>query len=189
MKKVIYYSKKEIWPILMIAFMMSFITACSNDDNPAPESKTTDLSSILKQYVNNTVINTYHNLADASIDLETACINLQKDKSDAQVKAADAAWIKARKFWEQSEAFLYGPATIRGIDPHIDSWPLDKQNLDDLLASESIMSKFDANYATNNLTSGLLGFHALEYVIFSEGGARSASTITDNELKFAVGVA
>ena len=31
--------------------------------------------------------------------------------------------------WEQSEAFLYGAATAYGIDPHIDSWPLDKDKL------------------------------------------------------------
>lgn len=174
--------------LVLCAAILSF-SSCKGDSNDNTTTTNETLKIILTQYVNNTVRLTYHHLADAAIDLETACSTLQTAKTQDNVKNATNIWIKARKYWEQSEAFLYGPATIRGIDPHIDSWPLDKTNLDNLLSNTSIMSKFNANYATANLNGGLLGFHAIEYVLFRDGAARKINDITDNELKYAVGVA
>ena len=174
--------------ILLLSAVLA-ISSCKSDDDSDVTTNSTEVKAMLTDYVNNVVRSTYHNLADATIELESACETLQGSKTQANVSAATTAWLKARKFWEQSEAFLYGPATLRGIDPHIDSWPLDKTNLDNLLGNANIMATFDADYATNNLTGGLLGFHALEYVLFRDGTARSASDITDNELKYAVGVA
>jgi hypothetical protein len=175
-------------PFFLLLAMLT-ISSCKNDDDDNVTTNTTEVKLMLTDYVNNVVRSTYHNLADATIELETACKTLQGSKTQVNVQNATTAWLKARKYWEQSEAFLYGPATLRGIDPHIDSWPLDKTNLDNLLGNATIMAGFDADYATNNLTGGLLGFHALEYVLFRDGGERSISDISDNELKYAVGVA
>ena len=36
------------------------------------------------------------------------------------------AWITAREPWEESEAFLFGPVDELGLDPNMDSWPLDQ---------------------------------------------------------------
>lgn len=175
-------------PFLLLLAMLT-ISSCSSDDNNDITTNTAEVKAMLTDYVNNVVRLTYHNLADATIELEKACETLQSSKTQANVKSATATWLKARKYWEQSEAFLYGPATLRGIDPHIDSWPLDKTNLDNLLGNATLMANFNSDYATNNLTGGLLGFHALEYVLFRDGTARSVSDISDNELKYAVGVA
>lgn len=175
--------------ILLSVATLTF-SSCSSDSNNITTG-TTDptIKKILTQYVNNTVIITYHNLADAAISLETACATLSNNKNQANVDAAATAWIKARLYWEQSEAFLFGPATVRGIDPHIDSWPLDKTNLDNLLGNANIMVNFNQAYATSNLNGGLLGFHALEYVLFADGAAKNVANITDNEVKYAIGVA
>jgi hypothetical protein len=176
-------------PILMACAIVMMFSSCSSNDNDVSSTTSSEtLKKILTQYVNNTVIITYHNLADASVELEKACETLQNSKTQANADSACKVWVKARKYWEQSEAFLYGPATNRGIDPHIDSWPLDKTNLDNLLENATIMANFDASYATSNLNGGLLGFHALEYVLFRDGGAHAISDISDNELKYAVGV-
>src|SRR5574344_39827 len=176
-------------PFFLLLAVLTMSSCSSSDDNNNVTTNTTEVKAMLTDYVNNVVRSTYHNLADATIELETACETLQASKTQTNVKSATTGWLKARKYWEQSEAFLYGPATLRGIDPHIDSWPLDKTNLDNLLDNAKLMATFDADYATNNLTGGLLGFHALEYVLFRDGGERSISDISDNELKYAVGVA
>lgn len=177
-------------PLLLLACgCVLSVVSCSKDDNNSTETNNPTVKKILSQYVNNTVRTTYTHLADASISLESACTKLQGDKNQSNVDAAVKMWLSARKYWEQSEAFLYGPATIRGIDPHVDSWPLDKTNLDNLLGNVSIMTNFDASYATTNLNGGLLGFHALEYVLFRDGTSRNVADIADNELKYAVGVA
>lgn len=142
---------------------------------------------ILQHYVDDVVINTYNKLADASMQLKEAINTLKENKSQENLQIACNKWKEARKYWEQSEAFLFGAAADYEIDPHIDSWPLDKVQLDKLLSTD--MDDFDTEYALNNLNGGLLGFHALEYVLFREGQARTFSDITDKELIYAVGVA
>ena len=49
--------------------------------------------------------------------------------SQAEIDAICAKFLQARQSWEESEAFLYGAATDFGIDPHIDTWPLDVEAL------------------------------------------------------------
>ena len=121
--------------------------SCSDESaggNSGSSGLNAAMTGILTQYVNSTVVPTYTRLSDASIVLRDACqtLYLHKDNGTAttqEVQAACDAWLAARKYWEQSEAFLLGPATVRGIDPHIDSWPLDKTQLDALLSSPAIM--------------------------------------------------
>lgn len=173
-------------------------SACSDDtagSTTDSSSLNTAMSGILEQYVNATVVPTYTRLADASIVLREACrtLYLHKDNGTAtaqEVQTACDAWLAARKYWEQSEAFLLGPATVRGIDPHIDSWPLDKTQLDALLSSPAIMEQMDADYITSNYGSGgVCGFHALEYIIFADGAAKDVNLITTDEAKYAAAVA
>lgn len=172
------------------------LSSCSDDDPVADsgDDNNTELKNILTQYVDHAVIPTYTRLADAAIQVETACKNLYDKKAagtavTADVKAVCDAWITSRKYWEQTEAFLLGPATIKGIDPHIDSWPLDKTALDKMLANAQIMEDMDASYITANYGSGgLCGFHALEYVVFTDGHEKDASSISVNEAKYAYAV-
>lgn len=117
--------------------------------------------------------------------LSEACAVLKDTPSSENVSFACDEWIAARKFWEQSEAFLYGAASDYYIDPHIDSWPLDQAQLELFLQNEDIVASFDAG----TLGYGLLGFHALEYVLFRDGGARNVDDISDNELIYATLVA
>lgn len=172
--------------------------SCSDESaggNSGSSGLNAAMTGILTQYVNSTVVPTYTRLSDASIVLRDACqtLYLHKDNGTAttqEVQAACDAWLAARKYWEQSEAFLLGPATVRGIDPHIDSWPLDKTQLDALLSSPAIMAQMDADYITSNYGSGgVCGFHALEYIIFADGAAKDVQRITTDEAKYAAAVA
>ena len=186
--------KFPLFLMLTAAFAFMF-SACGDDDNNGFGIHNEEqLGAILSQYVNNTVIPTYKSLADVSLEVESACENLYNKKEAGTAVAADVqavcdAWIKSRKYWEYSEAFLLGPATVKGIDPHIDSWPLDKASLDKLLANTSIMEDLDASYITTNYGSGgLCGFHALEYIVFENGKAKDVSKISVNEAKYAYAV-
>ena len=51
------------------------------------------------------------------------------DWGNGYLLAVSYTHLEARAWWEKSEAFLYGAATDFGIDPHIDSWPLDLDGL------------------------------------------------------------
>ena len=79
--------------------------------------------------LDHTVYVTYKNLADETEQLVKDLQALKSSKTDANVKATCETFLEARAWWEKSEAFLYGAATDFGIDPHIDSWPLDLDGL------------------------------------------------------------
>lgn len=187
MKK--FFKNQKVWALaLLVAFGVSAMS-CSDDDDPVKPTVVTKnpmITATLKQYVKDVVVKTYYDLAVNAVALEKATTDLS---TDAKVKAAADAWVKARKYWEQSEAFLFGAAADYGIDPHIDSWPLTLSSLESLLDSPKIMAEFNADYAGENLNGGLLGFHAVEYVLFRNGKARKVADIPEVEKTYAIGVA
>lgn len=106
-------------------------TACSNDDDDENVIHYgEDMKAVVSNYVDAVVEPTYKELAIKADALYNACQNLKTKRQNgtltqADIDAACAAFKEARKYWEQSEAFLYGAASDNEIDPHIDSWPLD----------------------------------------------------------------
>ena len=174
---------------------LSLIFAACGNDEPKTEPSGIDATktAILKQYVNGVVVPTYKSLADEALKLSATCSSLKQNPTQELVNQACADWIAARKYWEQSEAFLYGAAADYYIDPHIDSWPLKKDLLDNTLRNEALMAELDENGAAadgfSSLGYGLMGFHAVEYVIFREGKPRNIADISTAELIYVTAVA
>ena len=176
-----------------LTFTMSF-TNCDNDDND--EHVGTFGESTLKEvntsYVDNTIVATYRNLADYNKQL-VADINAMSN--DAGVRKACETWKQSRKWWEFSEAFLFGAAGDYAIDPHTDTWPFDKKQFEsymklykDLqLGGEGEENELATNNINDAITNGqnLTGFHAVEYLIFRDGNARHFADLTSNEIYFA----
>ena len=77
---------------------------------------------IADQFTKNTVIVTYTGLADQTEALVEKLKALKTEKTDDNVKSVCETFLNARAWWEKSEAFLFGAASDFGIDPHIDSW-------------------------------------------------------------------
>lgn len=179
---------------LTLLCMGLLFTACGSDD-PEPDVNQLDATktAILSQYVNGVVVPTYKSLADNAIELSELCAQLRKNPSQSLVDQACDKWIEARKYWELSEAFLFGAAGDYFIDPHIDSWPLKKSSLDEVLNNSALMAELDEDGAGadgfTTLGYGLLGFHAVEYVLFRDGAPRELSNITENELIYNAAVA
>ncbi len=96
-------------------------------------------------------------------------------------------WKIARADWEQSEAFLFGAADVYSIDPHTDTWPVDANQLANVLRDNNAMSNLDEFIKTS--TSGIMGYHGLEYVLFRNGQPRDISQITELEYKYICAVA
>ena len=189
---------KQLRNYALIAFAIVassvMLASCSDNDEPLDDDATQAAEfkqneAILSTYVNSVVVPTYRSLADAAILLAQDCEDLS---SQAKVDKACSNWLAARKYWELSEAFLFGAAADYNIDPHIDSWPLDLGQLDAVLKAGDIEQRIDAGTAGY----GLLGFHAVEYVIFKEGSTgdkdnrnRDYTTISAAEAAFAAAVA
>lgn len=186
-------------PLLVaVATMMTCsFSACSDNDDPTPDTGTSEtdakFEAIAKQYLDHTVYVTYKNLADETEQLVKDLQALKSSKTDANVKATCETFLEARAWWEKSEAFLYGAATDFGIDPHIDSWPLDLDGLQTALKNteqvEAMGGEDGDIYAGEKLGNSLLGFHGIEYILFEDGSPKSVSKISDLHLTYAVAVA
>lgn len=176
-----------------LTFTMSF-TSCDPDDNDEHVGtfKESALKEVNSSYVDNTIVATYRNLADYNKQL-VADINAMSD--DAGVKKACDTWKQSRKWWEFSEAFLFGAAGDYAIDPHTDTWPFDKKQFEsymklykDLqLGGEGEENELATKNINDAITNGqnLTGFHAVEYLIFRNGQARHFADLTSNEIYFA----
>lgn len=191
--KTIELLKKALMMIALLGISCGF-AACSDDkDDPDPNQLDTRKTAIITQYVNGVVIPTYRSLADEAVELATLCEELRQNPSQSKVDECCESWISARKYWELSEAFLFGAAADYNIDPHIDSWPLQKSQLDNILANDALIDALDEDGAAADafatLGYGLLGFHAVEYVLFRDGAPRKVSEITEAELIYNAAVA
>lgn len=112
--------------------------------------------------------------------------------SQEAVNAACAQWKVSRQYWEWSEAFLFGPATTYGIDPHTDTWPFAKTQFEKLMRTYNpATNEDDADFIDNYIATGqnVAGFHAVEYLLFREGKARTVSDFTDDEIYYACAAA
>lgn len=162
--------------LVACATVAAVLAACDPQNNPPvnnADAKEQALREALVPYAENNVIFTYNKLASATVDLYDACAAiLQKydagTLATADVQAAGNHWNEARKYWELSESFLFGPAGNHNIDPHIDSWPLDKDMMDRMLGNADKMKEIEelGSGAIVSLGYGLLGFHAVEYMLY-----------------------
>ncbi len=180
------YIMKKIFKLALSAACVMGMAACNNGGTDVKSDKETALQQAVTPYVNNTVIATYKHMADAGVTLleQTQTILEKVEKGEdytQQMKDAGTSWRLMRKYWEQSEAFLYGPAAAHNIDPHIDSWPLDFNAMNALLHDADRMAAIEEEggaYVGDKLGYALKGFHAAEYLLFEsvEQGGRTVGT-------------
>ncbi len=132
------------------------------------------LRNILTGVVNNVIIPTYTDLANDVEDLEKTLNGLTTSTiTQAQIDKACTDFKKARQHWERSEAFLMGAASDFSIDPTIDSWPLDRKELLDYFKGGMKAEIEDE--------SSILGFHALEFILFRNGQNRKVAELQGND--------
>ena len=168
-------------------------SSCNKDPQPTTEeTNKAQKEAIVKQYLNHTVYPTYAQLAEKTAALVGNLETLKGSMTQANVNTATATFLEARKWWEMSEAFLFGAASDFGIDPHIDSWPLDEDAFNNLMASPNMIAMLandeDGMVAGEQLGNALLGFHGIEYILFREGQPRNVADITDDMMTYAVAV-
>ena len=175
---------KKIRSILLIAACV-MAAACEKDPAVAENEQDKELKAAVEQYVPGVIYKIYGNLADAAEQLysQLAAMKASESYSQAQIDQLCTTFLDARKWWEQSEAFLFGAATAYGIDPHIDSWPLDKDKLAKSLSNAETIADLDAEGAgaVDEVGAASLGFHGIEFIIFRDGKNRKASALNGIE--------
>ena len=143
-----------------------------------------NLEPVVIAYVNSVVLPTYKDLKEANTALFNTVKAFRDAPSNANFEAVCEAWMTARQPWETSEAFLFGPVDNEGLDPNMDSWPLDQDAIVNILNS--------GNFDDLDWTDGdsedavtakqeVRGFHTLEFLAFRNGEARTTSDEADTD--------
>lgn len=134
------------------------------------------LDPVVKQYVDAVVVPTYKDLAELNAKLDIAVKAFKDTPSNNAFAACADAWLAARQPWESSEAFLFGPVDELGLDPNMDSWPLDQAMIAQIMKKQDFSG---LNWQDSDsdekieAAQSLRGFHTLEYLIFKDGKART----------------
>ena len=183
--------KKFIYSMAVLMMGLAF-TACSSDDDNNNDNKLAEkeqaMQAITDQYVNNVVFPIYKSLASQASTLFDQLVEAKGKFRAGTLTQGDidkicTTFIAARSAWEQSESFLYGAATDFGIDPHIDTWPLDRTALAKALSSTEIIDDLDdlddggIDNARALVGEQQLGFHGIEFIIFRNGQNRSLAAL------------
>jgi len=178
---------------LMAIVAISLLGLFSCNKNEVDDVNETVMAGVAQQYVEHTVVPTYTQLAAATEQLVVDLRQLKSNPSQAAVETACTTFLTARAWWEKSEAFLFGAASDFGIDPHIDSWPLDADGFNTMMSNSAQIAAMDSEegdeYAGNYLGASLLGFHGIEYILFRDGQPKPVAEITNDMLIYAVAVA
>lgn len=141
----------------------------------ASRSDEASLRPIVERYVYGVVVPTYEELAEKNAALYDAVVALGAHPSDEAFAAACEAWLEARSPWETSEAFLFGPVDELGLDPNMDSWPLDQDAIVKILTSGDYSRldwTDDDDADAIEAAQSLRGFHTLEFLLFKNGQPR-----------------
>ena len=130
---------------------------------------------IVDNYVDAVVVPTYKSLQEKNKALYQTVVTFKNSPSDANVANACNAWLEAREPWEKSEAFLFGPVDALGLDPNMDSWPLDQDNIVQILNSgnyDNLDWSDGDDDDTIEAVQSVRGFHTLEFLLFKDGQPR-----------------
>ena len=150
------------------------------------------MKDLTAQYVNNVIFPIYTSLANQSDDLFNKLVEAKAKLragtlAQSDIDAICSVFLSTRSAWEQSEAFLYGAATDWGIDPHIDTWPLDRTALAVALSNKEAIAVLDdieggaIENARVQVGEQQLGFHGIEFILFREGKNRTVEALMGTE--------
>ena len=176
---------------LAIAGLTFGLSACNHDNHE--ETDDAEAAAVAAQFVDHTVAPTYTALAAQAERLADQLAALKGNPTQTGIDQACETFLAAREQWEKSEAFLFGAAGDFGVDPHIDSWPLDETAFNTLMGNSAMLALLDSDEgdakAGELLNNALLGFHGLEYILFEKGNPKDVSKITRDQWIYVSAVA
>ena len=167
---------KFIKPLFVVAVATISLTSCRDTEDPVTPNTTH--KEVIANLTNNVVITTYQDLNTKATNLKSK-ISALTIGNDAALAAAKQAWIETRSPWEKSEGFLYGPVDTEGIDPAMDTWPVDVTAMNAILNSSQAITP--ALIASNPEARG---FHLIEFLLWGENGDKTASQFTARQLEY-----
>lgn len=163
--------------ILTLSVIGLAFAGCKKDNNNNSNDKTAQKTleqNILTDFAANLANANYQDIQAKSQVMNSAITTFNATPTDANLEAIRVAWKNTRAAWEQCEGFLFGPVEDYNYDPTMDDWPVNKADLDAVLASDNALQVADID----QLGTTLKGFHAIEYIIFGVGGTQKAANVS-----------
>lgn len=143
-------------------------------------------SEVINNLTDNIVVGNYNFMTEKANELVQTAQNLQKDTNMANLRKAQNAWRDVRIGFEIAEAHLFGPVVSLGVDPALDSWPLDTEQMAFSANIAKTLSKENLSKFVSSLNENVTGFHAVEYVLFGEENNKKIEDFTKSELDYLV---
>jgi putative iron-regulated protein len=165
-----------------IIFSLILISCKKHTDNnlPAPQTAASTPRQILTDIATNVIYGVNLDIYIKTVSLDSAVLAFVTNPTTATLDAAKSAWYEARKRYELSEAVVFGPSVYEGIDPDLDSWPIDTTGLNTILNGSDDLT---AGYVAN-LNSNLKGYHIIEFLLFGSNGQKTTAQFSARQLQF-----
>ncbi len=177
---------KKISAALML-LTAGFLSSCDkNKDNGGTDTETLK-TEILQDAANKVITASYTDMASKAGELLTAATALAAEPTDDKLASCRNLWKSIRETWERSEAWLFGPVDVDKIDPRIDTWPVDFNELNDLLKSNQELNEAYID-GLNEEHDALKGFHPIEYLLWGKDGNKTAAQFTAREKEYLLGL-
>lgn len=172
--------KNSLILIFFAVIILLGFSSCSDNDAPEETSNGNNelYGEVLRDLSINVITATYEELYTNAMALEEA-VNVMEVGNVTALENAKNKWQDTRAPWEESEGFLYGPVDTEGIDPAIDSWPVDVNTINNILNSNSPITQ--SLLESNNEARG---FHTLEYFFWGLDGEKTADQLTEREIEY-----
>jgi len=167
--------RKSILSITSSLFLFAACTKTESIENKI--DATQEKTNVRKSIASNVILPTYIDMEAKAGLLYTSIQNFNTNSNDANLAVCQNAWYAVRNAWEKSEGFLFGPVAVENIDPRIDTWPVNYQSLDSLLASNAI---YTTTYI-EILEDALRGFHPIEYLLFGINKGKKANEFNQRQ--------
>ncbi|TWX69951.1 imelysin family protein [Colwellia sp. C1TZA3] len=167
--------------LLALSSFALLLTACGGGGSSSPEPKieptgfTFTATEMITNITNDVIVAGYKNLNVEANDFVLATQNLVNTPTEENLAAAQQAWKDARIPWEQSESHIFGPVDALSIDPHLDTWPLNTLDLQELLDSQGGFSAEELKTFNDDVQ----GFHTMEFLLFGDGVADNEKNIAE----------
>ena len=120
----------------MIFALAGLWTACDDDDDEAPMDTSDPNAALKAAIVENYADIVYQNYEDALTSAQTldaAITEFINNPTEDNLDDAKDAWLEAREWYGQSEAFRFSEGPIdaeEGPEGLLNAWPLDENYLD-----------------------------------------------------------
>lgn len=170
--------KNTISTIGLLLLTQITILSCSDNSAETVDANATLYKTVLTDVSQDVITKTYQDLYTNSTTLVTAITNFSIG-DEAGLTTIKNAWMATRAPWEKSEGFLYGPVDTQGIDPAIDSWPVNVNDINAILNSSGAIT---SNLLENN--NEARGFHTIEYFVWGLDGNKVAANFTPREIEY-----